>query len=277
LLYDQLRAEEEVVERWGQRGFTLPSGYLAYQVDKTTADYYNKIAESSNNVATKTADMELKSVHFAVEQTIKMNKAVAFDAAIKYTRTVMLDTLAPSVDLSKSRLETKANLISACASYYNARINASRLQYEAAFKESDAYTSISAAKINAQAPLINAASSRFSAELNGAKLDFDYKIEKYKGEIELAKIGVGEQASLISAAANYYNVRVNAARLEYEAALKHLDTELTYTRDDYDFVLKKMGHRITGMAHIADAAARAAAAAYSSINAIGILNANSTE
>ncbi len=128
------RLESQVVDQWASRGFGLPAGQATAQALAIRQDYYDKVAEASRNVAIKQAEIEIENIRFAVSEALKYRIA-AMNAAIDYIKGVILGASEIAYKLALDRDGQKAALISAAASYYNARTSARKLALDKATSE----------------------------------------------------------------------------------------------------------------------------------------------
>lgn len=115
-------ASEEVMSRMAARGFPLPSGALNAGLISVQRKRSAGIAAVSRDAAIKAFETEVENVRFAVEQAIRYRTA-AIAAAGDYIKAL---AVAPNIasSLSTQSADAQAKLISAAASFYNARTNA---------------------------------------------------------------------------------------------------------------------------------------------------------
>ena len=69
------RAEQQAVDTWAARGFTLPPGMLQAQLDEVRQGERLKVAELNRDVFIEAAKWEIESIRFAVTQGIALEQA----------------------------------------------------------------------------------------------------------------------------------------------------------------------------------------------------------
>ena len=147
-------ATEAAIAQWAARGFPLPPGAANATVQAIERKRSADMAAVSREAAIKAFETSVENVRFALKAAADYRMA-ALNAAGDYIRAL---AAAPNIaaDVAKSSGDAQARLISAVASYYNARTNAEQLAME-----SDKFTinhSMDAARYNvdAQRDVMNA-------------------------------------------------------------------------------------------------------------------------
>jgi hypothetical protein len=118
-------ASDAAMNTFAARGFPLPPGALNASVIAIQRKQSADLAAVSRDAAIKAFDTEIENVRFAVAQAIEYRtKAIA--AAGDYIRAL---AVAPNIasSLATQSADAQARLISAAASFYNARTNAAEL------------------------------------------------------------------------------------------------------------------------------------------------------
>jgi len=126
-IYDESRRKvEETTAMWAAKGFPLPPGAAAASIAAIEMAAQNELAKSSRTVAIKSADMSYDKIKFAVERALDLKK-LAMAAAGDYIK-----SLTSAMDVSSRMMgvgyDAQARLISAAAAFFNARIEAEKLQ-----------------------------------------------------------------------------------------------------------------------------------------------------
>lgn len=88
LQVEAMRAENDAMQAFANRGFPLPPGALVHQVQLVRQDMRDKLAEQSRDISIEAFRAELENTRFAVQQALDMwMKAVA--SAGDYIRTLL--------------------------------------------------------------------------------------------------------------------------------------------------------------------------------------------
>jgi len=123
------RMEQEAYNTFAARGFLLPPGALAMQVQQVQQDAANKSRTLSREQAVEMAKMNIESVKFAVEQGSRVRIAV-IQSVGDYIRA----WLAPAdiaVRYATGVTQAKERLWSAAADYYRAMITEAEMKLHA--------------------------------------------------------------------------------------------------------------------------------------------------
>lgn len=123
------KLEEEAVTKWAARRFPLPPGAMTYQVLNIQRDAYDKLAQSSREIAIKVAEIELGNVRMAVESAIKLY-STATSAAMDYVKALAVGPQS-GMQLIPSITDSQAKLIGAANEYYRSRISVEELRLKA--------------------------------------------------------------------------------------------------------------------------------------------------
>ena len=168
-------AQEESTAAWAAKGFPLPPGAAVANIADMARKRSEAIAASSRDAAIKAWEIEVENVRFAIAQAIDYRtKAIA--AAGDYIRAL---SVAPNLasSLSTESSGAQARLISAAASFYNARISAAELaqrrniaeaeiELKAAVASGDNATKYVMAKVDAAVGVAQSLGQQASAALN---------------------------------------------------------------------------------------------------------------
>jgi len=112
--------EDEVVTEWAGRGFTLPPGILANQIQQKNQEYNNKIAELAAQEAEKALDIQVEGVKFAADIAVKLKTGLlsAMNGYIGEYSRVMENEMNHNIATFSSR----NNLFGAINAYYDTLI-----------------------------------------------------------------------------------------------------------------------------------------------------------
>ena len=117
---DGLRVENQTLDGFAARGFSLPPGALVASLQAVRFEQLLKTQEFSRDVAIRQADIEIENLRFAVEKAID-SRMRAMSAATDYIRALMTgpDTAARVASLNA---DTQARMLGATADMYRARL-----------------------------------------------------------------------------------------------------------------------------------------------------------
>lgn len=180
IMADSERAAAEAEQTWANRGFPLPPGALANQLNQINLDAGRKLAEVSRDIAVKTFDVEIENVRFAVKEVIDQRK-VALDAAGDYIRTLMQGpqtAMQLATGLANIRSELARNLV-ALYSAQNAALE----------------------------PRVRLAIADAQLRLDGAKSNLSSRIDSIEQKVKAALTGAQMVAAMASAGINAINTQ----------------------------------------------------------------------
>jgi hypothetical protein len=154
LLMDAMRISEEAMASFAARGYPVPPGALHDQLQRSSQETRNKVAQASRDVAIKQAEIEVENVRFAVEKAIDLRKA-AIQAAGDYIRTL---ALAPQlgVQLATSVVDARTKMAQALTSFYAAKISALELPVRVAIANAGNAVNVRTANQSASVDIIQA-------------------------------------------------------------------------------------------------------------------------
>lgn len=119
-LMEARRREEEATAQFAARGFSLPPGALAGQLQEIQQDVANKVSSHGRDVAIKQAEIAVESVKFAVGEALKYRIA-AINAAIEYWKAYLLPyDIASRMALAEA--EWKKTFYNAALEYYRTQV-----------------------------------------------------------------------------------------------------------------------------------------------------------
>jgi hypothetical protein len=126
VLNEVSRANQEVIANFAARGFPIPPGAAAHQMQMQQIEGQNKIGQQSRDIAIKQVEIEIENVRFAVDKAISLYSA-AMSAASDYIRALSVGYNS-SMQLVPSVTDSQSKLIGAASEYYRARIAVKELE-----------------------------------------------------------------------------------------------------------------------------------------------------
>lgn len=126
IMAEQLSEENAMYAQFASRGFPLPTGALAAQLQELRIQQSNKLAEVSNTAAIKHLDISVDLIKFAISEANKLRLA-AISMAADWIKALVLE---PADIASRFVLQSgglQADLIRAVGSYYGALLERDRI------------------------------------------------------------------------------------------------------------------------------------------------------
>lgn len=195
------RAEATAMTDWLSRGFSLPGGALAAQIDQVRQQSRDKKAELNRDLWIEEAKQEIENLRFAITSGIQYQTAlwdaktkvwgVCSDLANKFVD-VQIRVLEANLALFKSKLEAWQTEASVYKDYINALLQAEMGKLEVTKVEADI--------------------SRLFVEMN------KQEVELYKARMD----GVMTEVNLYKAQIDAANGRLQAETLKLEAFAKQV-------------------------------------------------------
>lgn len=124
-----MQAQNAAYADFSARGFSLPPGALAAQLDQLKTEGILKLAEASRDTAIKQVEIEIENIKFAVTLAIE-SRLKALAAAADYIKAMALGPEIASKLVDKTQ-DGQARLIAATADFYRARLSRDELSYKA--------------------------------------------------------------------------------------------------------------------------------------------------
>lgn len=126
---DVVRNSDEAITQWAAKGYPLPPGALTATTTAIALKGQEELAKSARNVAVKTFEMAYDKVKFVIGQAVEARK-LGLQAAGQY-----LGAIASAPDAASKMVnvgyDAQSKLISAAASFFNARTQAAELTFKA--------------------------------------------------------------------------------------------------------------------------------------------------
>lgn len=131
----KMDAQTSTVALWAAKGFPLPPGAAAGAIQDLEVKYMQALNEQAAQVASRTFEAELTNVRLAIQQSVEYHsRAVA--AASDYIRAIA-STGSTAASLAVQNAGAQAQMISATASYYNARTGAAEVALRTSIANAD--------------------------------------------------------------------------------------------------------------------------------------------
>lgn len=123
------RIENEAIKTFSGRGFPLPPGALASQVQMAQQEAANKISTIGRDIAIKNIEIEIENIKFAIQQGVAVRSSV-LSALGSYIKAYMSPI---ELALDKARIlgDAQQRLWSSSADYYRAMIAEAQLTLSA--------------------------------------------------------------------------------------------------------------------------------------------------
>ena len=211
-------AINNTIDTWSARGFDLPNGTLAAEIDKLTRDYEHSRLTRSRDIAIKQAELAQNNTQFAITSSINMESIL----------------LQHANNVANRALQSAKYILDAAISIFNAKVTNYNMKLDAYKTEAQVFES----RIRAELSKVEV----FKAQLDGARLQGDLQINQvnlYKSQIEG-----------ISTLINIYKTKVEAARVatsvelakldEYKAQVEGFATKLKAKSLEYDLYKAKL-------------------------------------
>lgn len=163
---DANRAAQEIASAVAARGFPFPTGVVSHGTYMAQVEAQKQIGDSSRERAIEQARINIENLRFAVSQAIDY-RVKAIQAAGDYIKTL---AVGPEIAtrLATSAAGAQAQLISAAAGWYNARLKVEEMRLSALETTSRNITQAGAATVSAHGESIKARANTLSAAARAA-------------------------------------------------------------------------------------------------------------
>ncbi|MGL4233694.1 MAG: hypothetical protein ACRCWJ_20170 [Casimicrobium sp.] len=208
-----LKARQEAFDSFAARGFTMPPGMLAAQVNAAIEDNQLKVGAINRDILNQAAQWEIENLRFAVQQGI----------ALESTLIAQFQNIAQrAFEAARYRVEAEVNLFNARVALFNAEQNAYQIaasvyktRLEGALAELDVFK----AEIQAQQAIgqLNEQTVRVFIAKNEALRS---QIEVYKTSMEGARVQSElnrNEIEAYKADISAYAENIQAQKVEFDA------------------------------------------------------------
>lgn len=229
-LFDRARAREdqtaakavaEAFDTFANKGFTMPPGALAAQVNAAREQAQLQANSLQRDVMIKVADIEQENLRFAVQQGLAAENLLIniFNNAAQRSFEMARFTVESQIQLFNS----KVSLFNAVTSAYQTRAQVYKIQIDAALAQLDVYriqlegqkvvSEINVQRVqayNARVQALMAQVEVYKAQMEGARIRTDAirtQIEAYRTDVEA------------------YSSRVNADKVRFDAYRTQVEGE----------------------------------------------------
>ena len=205
---DAARAQADVLDMFAAKRFPLPPGAAANATIKIQQKTQDAVAESSRKVAMVSVELQ----KWTVEKLIMMHDAVMKNA-VEYVRAIASgpDMISRVVGIG---YDAQQKLISAVASFYNARTQAQDVMSKVAQYNNSITFDASKANQAGELSVLDKVVALRNAAMQGAT-DYSKALASAPDIIsKMSGIGYDAQSKLITSTASYYNARTQAREAE---------------------------------------------------------------
>ncbi|HQW20658.1 MAG TPA: hypothetical protein PLI90_08300 [Rhodocyclaceae bacterium] len=152
ILSDAARAADEAVSMWAGKRFPIPPGALQNQTLQIQQKAQDELAKSSRDVAIKTFEVEVEMIKFAIDEAVKLRQ-VAVSAAGDYIKSIA-SSQNTSYQMSMGKSQAQNGLISATASFLNARTGAEDTVFKSKLLANEVYNKANIAQAQISGELV---------------------------------------------------------------------------------------------------------------------------
>ena len=205
---DGARAQADVLDMFASKRFPLPPGAAANATIKIQQKTQDAVAESSRKVAMVSVELQ----KWTVEKLVMMHDAVMKNA-VEYVRAIASgpDMISRVVGIG---YDAQQKLISAVASFYNARTQAQDVMSKVAQYNNSITFDASKANQSGELSVLDKVVALRNAAMQGAT-DYSKALASAPDIIsKMSGIGYDAQSKLITSTASYYNARTQAKEAE---------------------------------------------------------------
>ena len=115
------RVTNQIVTGYLAKGISMPAGSMLTKIDEARFAGLGTLGEQATSIASKQLEIEIETVKFAIGKAID-SRQLAMSAAADYIKAVATAP-ASAVDVAGLNTDAQAKMMSAAASWYNARLN----------------------------------------------------------------------------------------------------------------------------------------------------------
>ena len=138
VIADGKRIENQIVTGYLAKNYAMPAGAMLKKIDEARFAQLSETGKQATHISAKQVELELETIKFAIGKALD-SRQMAMSAAADYIRAV---ASAPNTALDVANLinDAKAKMMSAAATWYNARLNRDELVLKS--KLSDVVTTL---------------------------------------------------------------------------------------------------------------------------------------
>lgn len=255
-------AEDEAMENWSARGYSLPPGSLAHSVLTIRQGLNNALAQQSRDIAIKAHTDEIENAKFAVQQSIGLRTS-AINAAINYMQALVAGPQL-AMTLASTISDAQGRLLSAQATLYSAEAGAESDIYKATTgAKTDAYRTISGAQSDFYKAETGAKSDMYRAQVDGWRAGVTADTEVYRS---VTTTQADAYRTLTEAATRLYSTDVQAGQVPLDAVFKKAGIDFNVADANLKSKLAGMDAQVRAMLASAQQLATQAAAALNNLN-----------
>ncbi len=214
LLADEI---DRFSDEWSKRGFDLPDGVFAENLQALHREHTNKRLDTSRDIAIKQAELEQNNLKYSIEQAVSLEQVLS-NIANEWAQRTFLTSKAimdASIEIFRGQI-TKYN---AAVQAYQAKVEVYKSMIQGELTKAELYKSqIAGLQLVAQVDQSRVES--YKAQLQGCETRINaYKaeVDAYRGKIEGQKAIIDIYGGRIEAYAQKVNAQTHAynAQVEY--------------------------------------------------------------
>ena len=135
IISDGRRTQSQIATGFASKGYFIPAGAMTQLLKESLFDQTGKTSELSTNIASKQLEIEIETIKFAIEESLK-SRQMAMAAAADYIKAV---AMAPgdAVKVANTVDDNRARMMSAAADWYRARQGRDELVLKSKLAEMD--------------------------------------------------------------------------------------------------------------------------------------------
>lgn len=186
---EALKQEEEVVSSWAARGFPMPTGSTAKQVQEVRADNAAKAQNRSREIAIETIKLELENVRFAVQQSVALFTGLQKDIANAAT-----NYMGAILGVAK-RADGRAGAL----------VDTMRILYDTSYRYAEMELQMEKLKLEAEGLQLDSSRADVDRDLRIAGMHVDNFRDRLKARVDAAIAGAQSMGHYAAAAVGSQN------------------------------------------------------------------------
>ena len=132
------KAIDEATNRWASRGFTMPGGVIANQIQMIDQEQQYNTAELAGAQAIKALDIQIDVTKFAADVGVRL-KTAAMEAVVNLIKLYM-ELPRAAADFARAQAEAIAAVERVMIEYYRTMLEGANITLRANMANSDEYT-----------------------------------------------------------------------------------------------------------------------------------------
>lgn len=256
------RASDEALTMWASRGYVLPPGALAHQLQTVRQGMTNALSQQSRDIAIKAHQDEIDGAKFAVQQAIGLRTAAA-SASVSFIQ-ALTGSLNQALQLTTAKAETLARIANARSTIFSAEVDG----------KTKLYTSVAGANATHYTAEASAQADIYRAEVEGYKAETGADVDLYRA---VSGSEMDAFRTLSAALTDLYRAESSAADLDLRARTSNAQLDLEAQRANQAAQLAQVQEQVRAMvAHASQIASQCAAAIQGLRMSAGVENSSQT-